>query len=144
MKILTLLISLIISLAVNAKVIHLECNGEYREISGQKYKTEVIIDVSKKTFTLPMDILFNSFGQHNKDRYPPYGVPPANYKLSISDDNYMGFRIVPNKLSTIENQTFFVDRKDLTFSLYNKMKGKHRRNLVSGQCKIYTRKKNLI
>jgi hypothetical protein len=142
MKILTLLITLIISLTLNAKVIHLECNGQYIDYD-LVYKTELVIDTLKETLILPTDMLWSVY-ELDDDKYPPYGAPPATYKLTIWDDSYSGFRKVPNKNSTIKTQWFNIDRRDLTFSLLNEIKGRDKRNRIDGQCEIYIKRKNLI
>jgi hypothetical protein len=149
MKILTLLITLAISLAVNAKVIHLVCHG--------LITTPVTIDTNKKIL-IPADGDYHINKRMDWDKYPKYGRKLPVYLLMITNDEYIGTRALPNsEYGANRIHTYIVNRKDLSYKWRRTPSDEEKSNYgqkfldrltilgeveVSGQCKI--KPKNLI
>ena len=138
--------------------IHLECSGNYLDVNLD-HQIEVIINPSNKTIIFPQDPLANIFEitEENRVKYPPLGIPPAYLWLKITDDEYKGSRDVPGYRAdsddiTIMTQNFSVNRKNLTYTIFNKLAKRFVGNVpnkngyvrIRGKCKIYEKQENLI
>ena len=162
MKKLLLSISLYASsipgIALSNGDIHLECNGNYLDVNLD-YQTQVVINPSNQTIIFPKDPLANIFEITEEDRvkYPPLGIPPAYFRLKITEDEYEGSRDVPSYRADSDNitimaQNFSVNRKNLTFTIFNKLAkrfvdsvpNKNGYVRIRGKCKIYEKQENLI
>ena len=90
-------------------------------------------------------------------KYPPLGIPPAFFSIRITEDEYKGSRDVPSYRPDSDNitimaQNFNVNRKNLTFTIFNKLAKRFVDNTpnqngfvrIRGKCKIYEKQENLI
>ena len=146
MKTILLLTTLLISFTSYAKIIQLECLDSIL--------IKVIIDTDKSTL-FPDDGDY-PFYMLDLKKYPKYGKPIVFYNLTITSDEYIGTKALPDWWKE-GFHTFIVNRKKLSYKRrrtpsnkeISKFSQKTRDKIndfgeleLTGQCKI--KPKNLI